>query len=51
MPTLFRFVMVIGIVAALVYAAMFALVTLVEPTPAELSVPVPLDDLLKQDKP
>ncbi|WP_274626513.1 hypothetical protein [Arvimicrobium flavum] len=40
MPTLFRFFMIICVVAALVYAAMYALVVLVEPNQAELTVPV-----------
>lgn len=45
MPTLFRFVMTIAVLAGVVYGAMFALVMFVEPRQAELSVKVPLDRL------
>jgi hypothetical protein len=45
MPTLFRFVMTLGLVAALVYAAMFALVMVVEPRKGEMTTPVPLEKL------
>jgi len=31
MPTLFRFLVIIGMLVAIVYGAMFALVTFVEP--------------------
>lgn len=47
MPTLIRFLTIIAVLVALVYAAMFALVLLVKPTPGEISVPVPLEDRLK----
>jgi len=45
MPTLFRFLVTIGIIAGIVYGAMFALVTLVEPKRGEITVRVPLDKL------
>lgn len=45
MPTLFRFVMTLAVLAGIVYGAMFALVMFVEPKQAELSVKVPLDRL------
>jgi len=45
MPTLFRFVMTIAVLAGIAYGAMFALVMFVEPKEAELSVKVPLDRL------
>lgn len=45
MPTLFRFVMTIAVLAGIVYGAMFALVMFVEPKQVELSVKVPLDRL------
>jgi hypothetical protein len=48
MPTLFRFLTIIAVVAALVYGAMFALVFLVKPTPGEMVVPVPIEDRLKR---
>ena len=43
MPTLFRFLMIIGVLVGLVYGAMFALVTLVEPKKGEMTVRVPLE--------
>ncbi|MDR7035366.1 MULTISPECIES: histidine kinase [Methylobacterium] len=41
MPTLFRFIATLAILAGLVFAGMFALATFVEPTPREMSVPIP----------
>ncbi|MGD9912997.1 MAG: histidine kinase [Rhizobiaceae bacterium] len=41
MPTLFRFLVVIGVIAAVVYGAMFALVTFVEPKKGEMTVRIP----------
>ena len=40
MPTLFRFLLVVAILAGLGFAAMFALATFVEPDPREITVPV-----------
>lgn len=51
MPTLFRFVMIIGILVALAYGAMLALVFMVTPNQGEMTVPVPIDDILKQNSP
>lgn len=48
MPTLFRLLMTLGILAGLVYGAMFALVTYVKPKQGEISVRVPVDKLNKQ---
>ncbi|UUP17163.1 histidine kinase [Nitratireductor thuwali] len=45
MPTLFRLLTVIAILVGLVYGAMFALVTFVEPKQAEMSVRVPPERL------
>lgn len=45
MPTLFRFLVTIGVIAGIVYGAMFALATYVEPKKGEMSVKVPLDKL------
>jgi hypothetical protein len=45
MPTLFRFVVTLGILVALIYAAMFTLVMLVEPRKGEMTTPVPLEKL------
>jgi uncharacterized membrane protein YcgQ (UPF0703/DUF1980 family) len=43
MPTLFRFIMILCVAAALVYGAMLALVLLVEPNQTEMRVRVPLE--------
>ena len=40
MPTLFRFLLVVAVLAGLGFAAMFALATLVDPNPREINVPV-----------
>jgi hypothetical protein len=45
MPTLFRFLVTIGIIVGIVYGAMFALVAYVEPKKGEMTVRVPLDKL------
>lgn len=37
MPSLFRFLLLIGLIAGLVYGAMIALVTFVEPQPREMT--------------
>ena len=47
MPTLFRFLVTIGIIAGIVYGAMFALVTFVQPKKGEMMVRVPLEKLDK----
>lgn len=47
MPSLFRFLTVIAIIAALGYAAMFALATLVPLKPREITVSVPQDKFIK----
>jgi hypothetical protein len=44
-PTLFRFFAVLAVLAGLGFAAMFALATLVEPQPREISVTVPFNKL------
>jgi hypothetical protein len=40
-PTLFRFVIIIAVLAGLVYAGMWALATFVEPQPREITTTVP----------
>ena len=45
MPTLFRFLVIIGVIVGIVYGAMFALVTFVEPKKGEMTVRVPLEKL------
>jgi hypothetical protein len=47
MPTLFRFLATLMVLAGLVYGAMFALATFVEPSKGEMSVRVPLEQLVK----
>lgn len=46
MPTLFRLLVVIGIIVGVVYSAMFALTVLVEPREREVTVRVPARVLL-----
>ncbi len=48
MPTLFRLLVTLGILAGIVYAAMFALVTYVEPKKGEMTVRIPVERLNKQ---
>ena len=43
MPTLFRFVVTLGILAGLAYGAMYALVLFVEPRKTEMTVPIAID--------
>lgn len=41
MPTLFRFLLVVAVLAGLGFAAMFSLATFVQPEPREITVPIP----------
>ena len=45
MPTLFRFLAVLAVIAGLGFAAMFALATFVEPEPREMTVTIPSSKL------
>lgn len=45
MPTLFRFVVTLAVLAGVVYGAMFALVMFVQPKQAELTVRIPSEKL------
>ena len=45
MPSLIRLLVVLGLIAGSVYAAMFALVMLVEPKPREMTIRVPSERL------
>jgi hypothetical protein len=47
MPTLFRFLLVVGILGGLAYAGAVALVGAVEPVPREMTVIIPQDKLFK----
>jgi hypothetical protein len=51
MPTLTRYVIVLGIFTGLVYGAMYALATMVVPKKGEMSVVVPLDHLKRDASP
>ena len=48
MPSLMRFLIVIGIIFGLGYAAIFALATFINPKPREITVTVPPDKFVKQ---
>ncbi len=45
LPSLFRFLFIVGFLAALVWGGMFALVTFVEPTPREMTQTIPAQKL------
>lgn len=45
MPTLFRFLVTLGFLAALAYGAMLALATFVEPRQGDMSIRVPPERL------
>ena len=45
MPTLFRFLVILGVIAGVVYGAMFALANFVEPRKGEMTVRVPPEKL------
>lgn len=45
MPSLFRFLLLCGILGGLAYGGMFALVTYVKPTPREMTVRVEIPKL------
>jgi hypothetical protein len=47
MPSLLRFLMVIGIIFGLAYAAIFALATMVDPKARDITVTVPPDKFVK----
>lgn len=47
MPSLVRFLVVIGVLAALVYGAMIALVSFVTPQPREMTQTIPASRLNK----
>jgi hypothetical protein len=47
MPTLFRFLLVIGVLGGLCYAGLFWLARFVDPHPREMTVTIPPDKLFK----
>ncbi len=48
MPTLFRFLVVVAIIAGVVYGGMLALALLVQPQTREITVTIPPDRFAKQ---
>ena len=48
MPSLFRFLTVIGIIAGVSYGVVFALANFVNPKPREMIVTIPPDKFLKK---
>ena len=48
MPSLFRFLIVVGLIGGLVYGVVFALANFVHPKPREMSVTIPADRFLKK---
>jgi hypothetical protein len=48
MPTLFRFLAVVGIIAGLIYGGIAALAVLVQPQTRDITVSVPQDRFVKQ---
>jgi hypothetical protein len=48
MPSLFRFLTVIAIIAGVIYGAIFALANFVNPKPREMTVTIPPDRFLKK---
>ena len=48
MPTLFRFLTVVAIIAAVGYGALYALANFVNPKPREITVTIPPDKFLKK---
>lgn len=48
MPSLFRFLAVVALIAAVVYGAIYALANFVNPKPREMTVTIPPDKFLKR---
>ena len=48
MPSLFRFLIVVGLIGGLVYGAIFALANFVNPKPREMTVTISPDKFLKK---
>jgi hypothetical protein len=47
MPSLFRFLVVIGVIAGVIYGGLWALAHFVEPKPREMTITIPQDRLAK----
>jgi hypothetical protein len=50
MPSLFRFLLVVGLLGGLGYVAIFSLANFVKLSPREISVTIPPDKFLKQPR-
>jgi hypothetical protein len=50
MPSLIRLLVVVGVIFGLVYGAMYALATMVDPKTREMVVTVPPDRFVKQQR-
>jgi hypothetical protein len=48
MPSLFRFLTVVAVIAGIVYGVIFALANFVNPKPREMTVTIPPDKFLKK---
>jgi len=48
MPSLFRFLTVVAVIAGIIYGAIFALANFVTPKPREITVTIPADKFLKK---
>ena len=48
MPSLFRFLTVVAVIAGVVYGVIFALANFVNPKPREMSISIPADKFLKK---
>jgi hypothetical protein len=48
MPSLFRFLTVVAVIAGLIYGVIFALANFVTPKPREITVTIPADKFLKK---
>ena len=48
MPSLFRFLIVVGLIGGLVYGVIFALANFVNPKPREMTVTISPDKFLKK---
>ena len=48
MPSLFRFLTILAVIAGITYGAIFALANFVNPKPREMTVTIPPDKFLKR---
>jgi xanthosine utilization system XapX-like protein len=48
MPSLFRFLTVVAVIAGVIYGIIFALANFVNPKPREITVTIPADKFLKK---